>query len=168
MPEAAEQAEHTGNGGPSRARPAGLARRRAEDEAVVLDLAAAGYHALNASGALLWQRLDSWATADQLTAVLVSAFGLAPARAIKPRDKPFGFKLHLFGSVRGCRMFVQVAGRRAGEVRGAGLAGSVRAGGRASRLHRCSTGRSQDRRSATLWGARDMTVGIQEGRRLSL
>ena len=52
----------------------------------------------------------------------------------------FGFTLHLFGSVRGCLMFVQVAGRKAGVVRGAGPAGSVRVGGRAPGLYRCSTG----------------------------
>ena len=87
MPEAAEQAEHAGNGRAVRARQAGLACRQAGDEAVVLDLAAVGYHALNASGALLWQRLDSWAIADQLTAVLVSAFGLArPARSSPATD----------------------------------------------------------------------------------
>lgn len=83
VPEPAEQAEHTDNGRAVRVRPDGLAWRQAGDEAVVLDLAAARYHALNASGALLWQRLDSWATADQLTAVLVSAFGLAPADAAR-------------------------------------------------------------------------------------
>ena len=83
VPEPAEQAEHIGNGRAVRVRPDGLAWRQAGDEAVVLDLAAARYHALNASGALLWQRLDSWATADQLTAVLVSAFGLAPADAAR-------------------------------------------------------------------------------------
>ena len=55
-------------------------------------------------------------------------------------DETFGFTLHLFGSVRGCLMFVQVAGRRAGVVRGAGPVGSVRAGGRAPGLYRCSTG----------------------------
>ena len=92
VPEPAEQAEHIGNGRTVngravRVRPDGLAWRQAGDEAVVLDLAAARYHALNASGALLWQRLDSWATADQLTAVLVSAFGLAPADAARGRRR---------------------------------------------------------------------------------
>jgi hypothetical protein len=52
----------------------------------------------------------------------------------------FGFTLHPFGLVRGCLMFVQVAGRRAGVVRGAGPAGSVRVGGREPGLYRCSTG----------------------------
>ena len=79
MPEPAEPTQHSDNGRAVRARPTGLAWRQAGDEAVVLDLAAARYHALNASGTLLWERLDRWATADQLTAVLVSAFGLAPA-----------------------------------------------------------------------------------------
>ena len=55
-------------------------------------------------------------------------------------DETFGFTLHLFGLVRGCLMFVQVAGRRVGVVRGAGPAGSVRVGGRALGLYRCSTG----------------------------
>ena len=82
MPEPAEP-RSTGNVRAVRVRPTGLAWRQAGDEAVVLDLVAARYHALNASGALLWERLDSWATADQLTAVLVSAFGLAPADAAR-------------------------------------------------------------------------------------
>ena len=81
MPEPA--AQHTDNGRAVRARPTGQAWRQAGEEAVVLDLAAARYHALNASGTLLWERLDRWATADQLTVLLVSAFGIAPADAAR-------------------------------------------------------------------------------------
>ena len=83
MPKSAEPTQHSDNGRAVRARPTGLAWRQAGDEAVILDLAAACYHALNASGTLLWERLDRWATADQLTTVLVSAFGLAPADAAR-------------------------------------------------------------------------------------
>ena len=81
MPEPAEPTQYTKDDQAFRARPEGLAWRQADDEAVVLDLAAARYHALNASGTLLWERLAGWATADQLTTVLVSAFGIAPADA---------------------------------------------------------------------------------------
>ena len=83
VPEPAEPAEHTDNGRAVRAKPAGLAWRQAGEEAVILDLAAARYHALNASGAMLWEQLDRWTTADQLTAVLVRSFGLAPADAAR-------------------------------------------------------------------------------------
>ena len=83
MPETVEPAQHTDNRRAVRARLNGLAWRQADDEAVVLDLAAGRYHALNASGTLLWQRLADWATAEQLTAVLVSAFGIASADAAR-------------------------------------------------------------------------------------
>ena len=58
-----------------------LAWRRAGDEVVVLDLAASSYHALNASAALLWERLADWTTAEELNRVLVSCFGLTSEAA---------------------------------------------------------------------------------------
>jgi Coenzyme PQQ synthesis protein D (PqqD) len=64
-----------------RLRSGGLAWRRAGEEVVVLDLAAAGYHALNASGALLWERLGSWTTGAELSGVLAASYGLTPAAA---------------------------------------------------------------------------------------
>ena len=64
-----------------RVRPRDLAWRRAGDEVVVLDLAASSYHALNASGAVLWERLAGWTTAEALAGLLVAAFGLTPAAA---------------------------------------------------------------------------------------
>ncbi len=64
-----------------RARPSGLAWRQAGDEVVVLDLVAGSYHALNAAGALLWERLAGWTTAGQLAGVLVSRYALTPAAA---------------------------------------------------------------------------------------
>jgi hypothetical protein len=70
-----------------RVRVAGLAWRQAGDEVVVLDLAAASYHALNAAGALLWRRLADWATAGELTGLLVSSFQLTPAAAAADVDR---------------------------------------------------------------------------------
>ena len=74
-------AEPAMSGRPVRARPTGLAWRQAGDEVVVLDLVAGSYHALNASGALLWERLAGWTTASELAGVLVSVYGLTPAAA---------------------------------------------------------------------------------------
>ena len=39
--------------------------------------------ALNASGALLWERLAGWTTGGELTAVLAGSFGLTPADAAR-------------------------------------------------------------------------------------
>jgi hypothetical protein len=64
-----------------RVRPDSLVWRQAGDEVVILDLAAARYHALNASGALLWERLGGWMTAGELAGMLATTFGLAPADA---------------------------------------------------------------------------------------
>jgi hypothetical protein len=64
-----------------RVRPSGLAWRRAGDEVVVLDVAASSYHALNASGALLWEQLSGWTTAGALTGLLAGSFGLEQATA---------------------------------------------------------------------------------------
>jgi Coenzyme PQQ synthesis protein D (PqqD) len=58
-----------------------LAWRKAGDEVVILDLAASGYHALNPSGSLLWERLSDWVAGDELAGLLASAFGLTPAEA---------------------------------------------------------------------------------------
>jgi hypothetical protein len=64
-----------------RARPSDLAWRQAGGEVVVLDLAASSYHALNASGALLWERLAGWTTPEALAGLLADCFGLTPAAA---------------------------------------------------------------------------------------
>jgi hypothetical protein len=58
-----------------------VAWRRAGDEAVVLDLNRSNYHALNAAGTLLWERLREWATAEQLAGLLVECFGITPEEA---------------------------------------------------------------------------------------
>jgi coenzyme PQQ synthesis protein D (PqqD) len=83
VPEPAESAQSTMTGRSFRARRADLAWRQAGDEVVVLDLATSSYHALNASGAMLWKRLDDWTTAEELTAVLVRGFGLPLASAAR-------------------------------------------------------------------------------------
>jgi Coenzyme PQQ synthesis protein D (PqqD) len=49
-----------------RVRPSDVAWRQTGDEVVVLDLAASVFHALNASGALMWERLADWTTAGEL------------------------------------------------------------------------------------------------------
>lgn len=64
-----------------RIRAAGLAWRQAGDEVVVLDLAAARYHALNVSGALLWGRLGAWTTIGELAGTLARSCGLTPESA---------------------------------------------------------------------------------------
>ena len=81
MSGSSDQVRPAGGDRPVRARPAGLAWRQAGHEVVVLDLAAFSYHALNASGALLWERLAGWTTAGELTGTLVGSFGLAPTAA---------------------------------------------------------------------------------------
>jgi hypothetical protein len=58
-----------------------LASRRADDEVVVLDLRDSSYRALNATGALLWERMADWASMEDLTALLVDAFGLDATEA---------------------------------------------------------------------------------------
>jgi hypothetical protein len=77
----AQAQQHTMNGRSFRVRCSDLAWRRAGDEVVVLNLATSSYHALNATGAVLWERLDGWKTAGELAAVLASSFGLTPAAA---------------------------------------------------------------------------------------
>jgi hypothetical protein len=83
MPPQSASADLASSDRPVRARQDDLAWRRAGDEVVVLDLAASSYHALNASGALLWERLADWATAEELTRVLAVAFGLPSATAVR-------------------------------------------------------------------------------------
>ena len=83
MPVPPKLGEPATGGRSVRARPSGLAWRQAGDEVVVLDLVAGSYHALNASGALLWERLAGWTTAGELAAVLVSCYGLTPAAAAR-------------------------------------------------------------------------------------
>ena len=81
MPEAVEPRPVDVNGQSVRVRTSGLAWRQAGDEVVVLDLAASSYHAVNASGALLWAQLTGWTTAAELASVLASSFGLTPGQA---------------------------------------------------------------------------------------
>jgi Coenzyme PQQ synthesis protein D (PqqD) len=64
-----------------RARTSEVAWRRAGDEIVVLDLAASRYHAMNTSGAILWELLADWTTCDQLADSLATAFGLSAGAA---------------------------------------------------------------------------------------
>jgi hypothetical protein len=64
-----------------RVRRGDLASRQADDEVVVLDLKTSTYRALNATGALLWERLADWASIDDLAAMLVDAFGLEATEA---------------------------------------------------------------------------------------
>lgn len=81
MPGSAEPAGPAVSGRSVRVRPGELAWRQAGGEVVILDLAACVFRALNASGALLWQRLADWTTAGELGGVLVSSYGLSPAQA---------------------------------------------------------------------------------------
>ena len=80
-PSSAEAAGAAMSGGSVRLRPSGLAWRQTGDEVVVLDLAASVFHALNASGALLWERLADWTTAGELAGELVSRYRLPAAVA---------------------------------------------------------------------------------------
>jgi len=66
-----------------RVRPDDLAWRQTGDEIVVLDLAASVFHALNASGALMWERLADWTTAGELAGELVSRYRLSAAAAAR-------------------------------------------------------------------------------------
>jgi hypothetical protein len=65
-----------GPGSVVRARRHELAWRRAGDEVVILDLVSSTYRSLNATGALLWERLADWASTNDLTAVLINSHGL--------------------------------------------------------------------------------------------
>ncbi|WP_372789511.1 PqqD family protein [Paraconexibacter sp.] len=56
--------------------------RRSGEEVVILDLRSSEYLALNASGALLWERLaQGSAEPDALNAVLVERYGIDPRTA---------------------------------------------------------------------------------------
>jgi hypothetical protein len=66
-----------------RVRSSDLAWRQTGDEIVVLDLAAAVFHAVNASGALMWERLTDWTTAAELARELVSRYRLPAAVATR-------------------------------------------------------------------------------------
>jgi hypothetical protein len=67
--------------GSVRVRSSDLAWRQTGDEIVVLDVAASVFHALNASGALLWERLTDWTTAGELAGELASRYRLSAAVA---------------------------------------------------------------------------------------
>ena len=57
--------------------------REVGEEVVVLDVETTTYLSLNGSGGALWKRLDAGATPNELVAELVSAYGVAEARASK-------------------------------------------------------------------------------------
>ncbi len=82
MPPSAETAGPALSGRSVRVRPSELAWRKTGDEVVVLDLAASVFHALNASGAFMWERLADWTTAGELAGELVRHYHLsAPVAA---------------------------------------------------------------------------------------
>ena len=81
MPEPAESRHPAMSGRPVRVRLGDLAWRQVGDEVVVLDLTASVFHALNASGALLWERLADWTTAGEMAEMLVSSYGLSATLA---------------------------------------------------------------------------------------
>ncbi len=58
-----------------------LSWRDIDDEVIVLDLRSSKYLRLNASGAVLWNRLESGATIDQLAETLVASFDLDAGQA---------------------------------------------------------------------------------------
>lgn len=55
--------------------------RRISDETVLLHLDTEEYHALNLAGSVLWERLESDATAEDLTATLIERFGIEEGQA---------------------------------------------------------------------------------------
>ncbi len=83
LPSSAEAADTALSDRPVRVRSSDLAWRQTGDEVVVLDLAASVFHALNASGALLWGRLAYWTTAGELAGELVSRYRLPAAVAAR-------------------------------------------------------------------------------------
>jgi hypothetical protein len=83
MPSSAEAAGAAVSDGSVRVRSSDLAWRQTGDEIVVLDVAASVFHALNASGALLWERLAGWTTAGDLAGELVSRYRLSAAVAAR-------------------------------------------------------------------------------------
>ena len=82
-----------------RVRPSELAWRKTGDEVVVLDLAASVFHALNASGALMWERLADWTTAGELAGELVSRYR-APGARSGPGRGPFPSCVRRRGAAR--------------------------------------------------------------------
>jgi hypothetical protein len=71
-----------GNGNGSwKHRPDDLSWREIDEEVIVLDLRAASYLRLNRAGALLWNRLVTWATVPQLAHTLADRFGLDAGQA---------------------------------------------------------------------------------------
>jgi hypothetical protein len=83
MPSSAEAAGPAMSDRSVRVRSSDLAWRQTGDEIVVLDVAAAVFHALNASGALLWGRLAKGATAGELAGELVRRYRLSAAVATR-------------------------------------------------------------------------------------
>ena len=57
-------------------RSSGLTWQVVDEEVVVLDLDGSVYLRLNGSGRLLWERLSTPTTAEQLSTALVDAYGI--------------------------------------------------------------------------------------------
>jgi hypothetical protein len=55
--------------------------KQIDDEIVVLDGRASNYLAASGSGVLLWRKLETGATRDELVAALVGEYGIDEARA---------------------------------------------------------------------------------------
>jgi hypothetical protein len=64
-----------------RLRQAGLTWNVTGDDVVVLDLDGSVYLKLNGSGRLLWERLASTSTEDELVSALVDTYGIDRERA---------------------------------------------------------------------------------------
>ena len=66
---------------PVRLREEGLAWRQVADDLVMLDTEAGRYHAVNPSGAVLWDRLSAGCTVGELVSGLVERYPDAADRA---------------------------------------------------------------------------------------
>ena len=64
-----------------RLREGSVAWRRVVDDVVVLDTVSSRYHAVNASGTAVWERLAAGATVGELVEALTAAFPSAAPRA---------------------------------------------------------------------------------------
>lgn len=60
--------------------------RRLDSEIVILDGQSWEYLGLNASGGLLWERLQTGATKSELTALLIETYGVPPETATDDVD----------------------------------------------------------------------------------
>lgn len=69
-----------------RLRNADLAWRTVDDEMIAIDVRESTYLSANESGAVLWRALAEGTTADELTATLVEAYGIAADQAAADID----------------------------------------------------------------------------------